>query len=189
MFPLYRIIRACNPRVNRCSLRDSRAARPENDILQPHPLRGHGSTKKVHWSGMVSNAKVPEFPIENRFYILRGQELASSNCWKISVTNEAGCWDSFGWHSVENLFGWRIESPGKSGGGDRYGGQRLRDLPESFAEVRVGRVRLQEQQLIAAAKGALIDCALQSRERLVWMSPCERRTCDGTKTRYRYSPL
>src|SRR5271165_4622930 len=43
---------------------------------------------------MVSNAKVPEFPIENRFYLLHGQELASSNCGKISVTNEAGCWDS-----------------------------------------------------------------------------------------------
>ena len=71
-------------------IRDVRVARSENEILQPHSLRGRGSTKYVGCSLMVSNdqkAETSRVPTENDRY-LRGTELTSSNRWRICVVNE-----------------------------------------------------------------------------------------------------
>jgi hypothetical protein len=41
---------------------------------------------------MIMSSEVLESLTENRLYALRGNELASSNCWKIHVVKVAGCW-------------------------------------------------------------------------------------------------
>src|SRR5271157_3455423 len=42
----------------------------------------------------------------------------SSNWWKIRVIHETGCWE-YSLGRASRTFGWRLESPGQSGGNDR----------------------------------------------------------------------